>query len=272
MIRRTSVMANVVLSLCLATAAATAYGEDKSSDEIAKYREMLQEGNPADLIDLKGEELWKTPRGPKNVSLEKCDLGLGPGVVEGAYAQLPRYFKDTDKVMDAESRLVYCMVTLQGYSPVEVTKNWFSRPGKDSDIEALVTFIGARSNGKAINVPNKHPAEATMYKQGEYIFYRRSGPQDFSCAVCHSNQGKRIRLQELGNLTTKEGAGTAMKSFPAYRVSQGAVWTMQRRLIDCMRQTDLPEPNYLSDAVIALEVYLQGNASGTVMQTPGIKR
>ena len=267
---RTSLLASAVLGLCLATTAAV--GQDKSGDEVAKYREMLQEGNPADLIDLKGEELWKTPRGPKNASLEKCDLGLGPGVVEGAYAQLPRYFKDTGKVMDAESRLVYCMVTLQGYSQEEATKNWFSRPGKDSDIEALVTFIGARSNGKSINVPNKQPAEAAMYKEGEYIFYRRSGPQDFSCAVCHSHQGKRIRLQELGNLTTREGAGTAMMSFPAYRVSQGSVWTMQHRLIDCMRQSRWPEPSYLSDAVIALEVYLQGKASGTVMQTPGIKR
>ena len=25
------------------------------------------------------------PRGPKNVSLEQCDLGKGPGKVEGAY-------------------------------------------------------------------------------------------------------------------------------------------------------------------------------------------
>ena len=144
--------------------------------------------------------------------------------------------------------------------------------GRQPDIEALVTFIGARSNGKSIHVPNKHPVEAAMYKQGEYIFNRRSGPQDFSCAVCHSSQGKRIRLQELGDLTTRDGAGTAMKSFPAYRVSQGTVWSMQHRLIDCMRQARWPEPAYQSDALIALEVYLQGNASGTVMQTPGIKR
>ena len=47
---------------------------------------------------------------------------------------------------------------------------------------------------------------------------------------------------------------------------------MQRRLIDCMRQARWPEPKYLSDSVIALEVFLQKTASGTVMQTPGIKR
>ena len=35
---------------------------------------------------MRGEELWKQKRGPKSESLEQCDLGLGPGVVKGAYA------------------------------------------------------------------------------------------------------------------------------------------------------------------------------------------
>jgi sulfur-oxidizing protein SoxA len=252
--------------------AGAALAQGSTMDEIAKYREMLADGNPAELLEAKGEDLWKKPRGPKNASLEQCDMGLGPGKLEGAYAQLPRYFADTKKVMDAESRVVHCMVSLQGFTQEEATKNWFSKPGRDSDIEALVTYIGARSNGEKINVPARHPEEARMAKIGEHIFYRRSGPQDFSCASCHGEEGKRIRLQELGNLTTQAGAGTAMGNWPSYRVSQGAVWTMQRRLIDCMRQARWPEPKYLSDSVIALEVFLQKTASGTVMQTPGIKR
>jgi sulfur-oxidizing protein SoxA len=199
-------------------------------------------------------------------------MGLGPGKLDGAYAQLPRYFADTKKVMDAESRLVHCMVSLQGFTEAEATKRWYSRPGQDSDIEALVTYIGGKSNGFKIDVPARHPEEARMAKVGEHIFYRRSGPQDFSCAICHGQEGKRIRLQELGNLTTRAGAGTAMGNWPSYRVSQGAVWTMQRRLIDCMRQARWPEPSYLADSIVALEVFLQKTASGTVMQTPGIKR
>lgn len=257
----------------LAAFAGPALAQDsKVADELAKYREALADGNPADLFEVKGEGLWMEKRGPKNASLEQCDLGQGPGKLDGAYAALPKYFKDTGKVMDVESRLVHCMVTLQGFTQAEVTRQWYSKPGKDSDIEALVTYIGAKSNGKPINVPATHPEEARMVKMGEYIFYRRSGPQDFSCAICHGQDGKRIRLQELGNLTTKEGAGTAMKTWPSYRVSQGAVWTMQRRLIDCMRQARWPEPNYLADSIIALETYLQKTATGTVMETPGIKR
>ena len=257
-----------LLSACTASALA----QDKVADELAKYREALADGNPADLLEVKGAALWAEKRGPKNASLEKCDFGLGPGQLEGAYAQLPRYFKDTGKVMDVESRLVHCMVSLQGFKQEEGTRQWFSKPGTESDIEALVTFIGAKSNGMPINVPATHPEEKKMYQIGEYVFYRRSGPQDFSCAICHGQDGKRIRLQELGNLTTKEGAGVAMKTWPSYRVSQGAVWTMERRLIDCMRQARFPEPKYLSDSIIALQVYLQKNATGTVMETPGIKR
>ncbi len=270
MIRRFS--KTLVGLLAVASLISPLQAQDKTADELAKYRDALADGNPADLFEVKGEGLWTEKRGPKNASLEQCDLGLGPGVLDGAYAQLPKYFKDTNKVMDVESRLVHCMVTLQGFTQAEVTKQWFSKPGKDSDIEALVTFIGAKSNGKPINVPAKHPEEAKMVKMGEYIFYRRSGPQDFSCAICHGQEGKRIRLQELGNLTTKEGAGVAMKTWPSYRVSQGTVWTMQRRLIDCMRQARWPEPKYLGDSIIALETFLQKTATGTVMETPGIKR
>ena len=252
--------------------AGAALAQGSTMDEIARYREMLADGNPAELLEVKGEGLWKKARGPKNASLEQCDMGLGPGKLEGAYAQLPRYFADTRKVMDAESRLVHCMVSLQGFTQEEATKNWYSKPGRDSDIEALITYIGAQSNGQKINVPARHPEEARMAAIGEYIFYRRSGPQDFSCAICHGQEGKRIRLQELGKLTTPAGAGTAMGNWPSYRVSQGAVWTMQRRLIDCMRQARWPVPSYLSDSIIALEVFLQKTATGTVMQTPGIKR
>ena len=39
-----------------------------------------------------------------------------------------------------------------------------------------------------------------------------------------------------------------------------------------MRQERWPEPNYLADSIIALETFLQKTATGTVMETPGIKR
>jgi L-cysteine S-thiosulfotransferase len=87
-------------AVALAAVASYAVGQGSTVDEIAKYRAALQDGNPAELWEARGEQLWKHKRGPKNASLERCDLGKGPGVVKGAYAELPRYFADADRVMD----------------------------------------------------------------------------------------------------------------------------------------------------------------------------
>jgi len=254
-----------MLLLCLPAAA-----QEKSAvDEIMKYRQMLEEGNPAELMELRGQELWVTPRGARNVTLERCDLGLGPGRLEGAYAQLPRYFADTGKVQDTESRLVTCMTVLQGFTFEEATRGWHK---PNSDIEALVTYVATQSKGHKIDVRVQHPKEAEMLAIGEEIFWRRSGPLDFSCATCHSLDDRRIRLQDLPNFQVAPSAQSSMVTWPAYRVSQSAVWTMERRLIDCIRQMRWPEPEFLSDAVVAIESYLQSRANGGEMRAPGIKR
>jgi sulfur-oxidizing protein SoxA len=109
-------VAAFVLALVSAFGAPAVLAQGNAVDEIAKYRAALQDGNPAELWEARGADLWKQKRGPKTASLEQCDLGLGPGVVKGAYARLPRYFADADRVMDLETRIVWCMVTLQGFS------------------------------------------------------------------------------------------------------------------------------------------------------------
>lgn len=263
----------------VATAAAVMAGHGQAQTPltteqgIEQYREMLQDGNPAELNALKGEELWKKPRGPKNASLEQCDLGLGAGVVKGAYAQLPRWFADTDQVMDFESRLVHCMVTLQGFERDKVIARPFSGAGQPAtDIENLVAFVTEESRGDPIAIPQKHPKEIAAAQAGEKMFYFRGGPYDFSCATCHSNDDRRIRLQDLPNLQKSKPAQTAFASWPAYRVSQGALRTMQWRIYDCFRQQRFPELKYLSPASVDLITYLGVRAQGGAMQAPAIKR
>ena len=116
MIRRNnSFLASLGMTIAALACASLASAQTSTTDEIAKYRAALQDGNPAELWEARGEALWKAKRGPKQVTLESCDLGKGLGVVKGAYAELPRYFADADRVMDLETRLVWCMVQLQGY-------------------------------------------------------------------------------------------------------------------------------------------------------------
>jgi sulfur-oxidizing protein SoxA len=104
------------------------------------------------------------------------------------------------------------------------------------------------------------------------MFYFRGGPHDFACMTCHGDDNKRIRLQDLPNLTTKAGAQKAYTTWPAYRVSQGELRTFQWRLNDCFRQQRFPDLQYGSPASIALTVYLAANANGAPMNAPALKR
>ena len=275
MIERKGAVLGVAIAAALAlgvgATGARAQEKEESIKAIEAYRDALKDGNPAELFEAMGEELWKKPAGPKNVSLERCDLGLGPGVVAGAYAQTPRYFADTGKVQDIESRLLTCMETLQGINVAEYVDAKFNTP-KKNDLVALATYIAGESREKPVKVSLDHPAERKMFELGQRMFYFQAGPYDFACATCHGQEGKRIRLQELPYIPAKEGAAAGWTSWPAYRVSAGQMWSMQWRLNDCFRQQRFPEPVYGSDLTVALSMYMAATSNGAPMATPGIKR
>lgn len=259
------------LTLVMILLGSTALAQKSASDGIAEYRALLAEGNPAELFEAKGEDLWKQKRGPRNASLEQCDLGKGPGVVKGAFVALPRYFADTGRVQDLESRLLTCMETLQGFNAAEIAKTPFGK-GEQANIEGLVAWISAESRGLKFDLPQEHAQEKAMYEVGKRLFYMRGGSHDFACATCHGEDGKRIRLQDLPNLSKNPGAGAGFGSWPAYRVSSGELWGMQRRLNDCYRQQRFPYPGYGSDATIALGVYMGVNGKGAESIAPALKR
>ncbi len=267
----------LILLAALATMAAVATlpmpasAQKTTAEGIAEYRAMLADGNPAELYEAKGEGLWKEARGPKKASFEKCDLGKGPGVVKGAFVELPRYFADTNRVQDLESRLLTCMEQQQGFSAAEIAKTPFGA-GEQKTIESLVAYISAESRDMKFNVPQAHAQEKLMYEVGKKVFYLRGGPYDFSCASCHGADDKRVRLQDLPNLTKQPGAAVGFGSWPAYRVSSGDLWSMQRRLNDCYRQQRFPFPGYASDATIALGVFMGVNARGGQSIAPALKR
>lgn len=245
--------------------------EKSTADSIAEYRAMLADGNPAELFEAKGEELWKTKRGPNSASLEQCDLGKGPGIVKGAFVELPRWFDDTQRVQDLESRLLTCIERLQGFNAGEIAKTKFGK-GEQVTLESLVAWISAESKGLRFNLSQGHAQERKTYEMGKRAFFYRAGPYDFSCASCHGQAGKRIRLQDLPVLTTNPGDGVGFAAWPAYRVSSGELWGMQRRLNDCFRQQRFPYPGYASDVTIALGMYMGVNAKGAESVAPALKR
>ena len=244
-----------------------------ASNGLAIGRQMLAEDNPGELWLDRGKQLFHEKRGPKTASLDRCDFGLGAGKLEDAAAHLPRYFADVGKVQDLESRLVTCMVELQGFKREDLVKSAISPAlSNGSDIEALALYVTSRSIGRKMDVSLNHPKEREMYKVGEYLFHRRSGQTDFSCVTCHGEADKRIRLQDLVHMTDPKQIQQVVSSWPAYRGAHAVVRTMQWRLYDCFWQMRLPELEYGSDVSIALTTYLHYQGNGGMIRVPGFKR
>ena len=250
--------------------------DDETERAIEKYRQMLKAdpfANPGLLDADRGESLWSTPRGPKNVSLEKCDLGKGPGEVDGAFAELPRYFADADRVMDVETRLMWCMETLQGFNHADLVRRPHPAGGQPvKELGAIATWVANKSSGMQFAAKLDQPKERATVALGQALFNRRQGPHDFACATCHAETGRRIRLQGLPYLSNKDEARKVVGEWPAYRVSASHVMTMQHRLVDCYWQMRLPELELGSEVSVALIAYLVKTAEGGEISAPAIKR
>ena len=233
---------------------------------------MLADDNPAELTEWRGEDLYHEPRGPRNVSLEQCDFGLGPGVLEGAYVQMPRYFEDTDRVMDLESRIIHCMKTLQGFTEEDdPVARKHSSDTREADLVAIYTYVAAQSNGMAWNPPMDHPMERLTRDAGEVLFHRRAGSMDFGCVSCHSEPRKRIRLSFLPVTSNQEEWSKAI-SWPAYRIGHGVVRSSQHRVRGCYYQMRQAGVKFGSDASIAILSYWTDQARGGEATLPDLKR
>jgi sulfur-oxidizing protein SoxA len=272
---RLAVAAALAMAL-LHAHAATAQQQDAVERELEKYRKMMKDdpwSNPANLDADRGEALWKQKAGPKAVSLETCDLGKGPGKVDGAFAELPRYFADADRMMDAETRILWCRKTIQGIDDTEYLKNPHPAGGAPvKDVGAIATWIASKSNGMKFAAKMSHPKEQDAVALGKVLFNTRMGPFDFSCTTCHADSGKRIRLQPLPFLSKPEEARKVVGEWPAYRVSSTHVMTMQHRVLDCFWQMRMHRVEMGSEASNALIAYMVKNAEGGEISAPGMKR
>jgi len=231
-------------------------------EEAMKQRELfIQTAGilPGELFAFEGEELFFTARGPNDVTMEECDFGLGPGVIEGAYAQLPRYFADSDRVEDADTRVVTCMTMVQVFSMEEIDRD---------EVKALVAYVASLSGGEEIQLDMSPPQMQTMFDLGEQLWFYRAGSRDFSCESCHdAAAGKRVRLSPLRS--PDQGLSD---HWPAYRFEVDKLYTLEDRLQFCYESISITPPQHYSDPLIALSVYMRSIAEGFPLDVVGFTR
>ncbi|RMH04976.1 MAG: sulfur oxidation c-type cytochrome SoxA [Aquificota bacterium] len=251
------------------------YAEEDPVKKIKEQRQMLREtlGLVVEQYIEEGKELFK------KYGLDKCDFGKGPGVVKGVAAELPKYFPDADRVMSLESRVYYCIAKSTGKSfqevAAEMTKNWQGPGSKPpSDMDKISFYIVSESRGMKINPSVKHPKEKEYLKVGEEVFYRRWGALDFSCAVCHGADGKRIRLQQTSNYGQKypKAQQQDFNIYPIFRAASEATQFAHHRWADCLWQMRLPTLIPGSPLSDALTLYIYYMLSGRPIEGPSIGR
>jgi len=234
-----------------------AQGEVDPREEAKRQRELLLQTAgilPTELVVAQGEELFNR-KGPSGRTMAECDFGLGKGVLEGAAARLPRYFLDTGKVEDLDSRILTCMTRVQGFKPEQIRR---------SEVVAIAFYIASKSTGHRIQVRLLFSQERELYALGEKLFYARSGRRDFGCATCHVTYvGRRAGVLRYADVLGKDKSWT---NWPAYRYSNDQAWTMQDRIRACYTVVGHPGPELYSLPVLALQLFMAYQANGAVVE------
>ncbi|MCS7058089.1 MAG: sulfur oxidation c-type cytochrome SoxA [Meiothermus sp.] len=259
------VLGLALLGFALGVALTQSQQELDPYKEAERQRELFRQTAgilPGELYAAQGEELFYAKRGPRQVSLEACDFGLGPGKLEGALTQLPRYFADTRRVEDLETRIVSCMVRLQGFRLEDI---------KRDEVKALVAYVASKSSEMPINVVPRTSQEVAMYNLGRELWYHRAGDRDMNCAICHeSYAGRKVRLSPVRS--PRQGLSN---EWPAYRFEADKLYTLQDRIAFCYESIGIRPPVYYSEPYIALSMYMLAEATkgkNRFTEMPGFTR
>ncbi len=252
----------VSLALSLALAASVAVADEKlsmSEADRAMYQEML-ENNPADIFVEEGAELLDELGGEE--ALAKF-LGQSEESLPKYIAGFPRYIDKIGMVVAIDQMLQAFMYD-QGKKPY---------PLKSEEMDALQAYVKSLANDEKINIDvnaNEHMKKA--YKLGKQMFELRRGKRGLSCYSCHSSDvvGLRLRMQILPDLGAPDVKAAA--TWPAYRMTKGKMFTLQKRFQQCMKNALLAKLPLGSPQMVALEVYVTDMAKGQTIHIPGLKR
>ena len=252
-------MISIALVLALGVGVVAEEKLSMTKADRALYQEML-ENNPADIFVEEGAELLDELGGEE--ALAKF-LGVKEKDLPKYIATFPRYIDKIGMVVALDQMLQASMYD-QGKKPYKL---------KSSEMDALAAFVKSLANGQKIAIDvnaNEHMKKA--YKLGKEMFELRRGKRGLSCYSCHSPDvvGMRLRMQILPNLGDPKVKAAA--TWPAYRMTKGKMFTLQKRFQQCMKNALLAKLPLGSPQMVALEVYITDMAKGQEIHIPGLKR
>jgi sulfur-oxidizing protein SoxA len=229
---------------------------------------MEEEGNPADFILEDGRALFHKVDGSAGKSCASCH-GENGAKLKGIAVSYPKYNASVNGVLTLPMQINMCREKNSG---IPKEKSW--KYGK-AEITAVELFVKSLSNGMPIKVKTDGPAKA-FYEAGKKNFYGKLGEWNWNCAQCHVKYAGRYSRQELLPPTP-----LLADHWPSFRLDWGKdasgphTRNIQDRFKGCiknMRVSDDKIPDFETEYMRNLELYVTAQANGRLQQAPGFRR
>lgn len=227
-----------------------------NKDSLAQYNGMM-EFPPQDEFIAKGKEIWDNYRLPNGKPMSSC-----VGEAKGLRARYPYFNPKDGKVHNLELDLINCQLN----AGVPKDESWGSKKGY-KDLADVSAYLSSESRGLKVDVkvPND-PRAVEAFNKGKEMWFRKEGQLNFSCADCHMYHAfTRIRGEDLhGGIGNTTG-------FPVYRYGKQGVFTLNKRLMGCQRDTrTIPFKQY-SNTYLDLEYFLAYIDNGLEINGPALR-
>ena len=254
-------MKNIILILALGFTIVTAGEQFAMSDADRAMYEEMAENNPADIfVDGGDERLDETLGGDealaKFLDVSEDDL---PAYIAG----FPRYMKKLGAVVGLD-QVIQALQASQG----KVVNALDSE--ENSEMLAYVKSL-ANDENTTVDVTANDEIKAS-YALGKKMYETKRGGRGFACTNCHAQgaAGTILRTQLLPSLG-KAGTGV---TWPAYRMTESKMVTLQQRFQGCMSDAMQAPLPLGSKEMVALELYITTLAKedNPIIAIPGLKR
>ncbi|MFC2968702.1 sulfur oxidation c-type cytochrome SoxA [Acidimangrovimonas pyrenivorans] len=220
-------------------------------DPSTQAMEMDDFDNPGMTGAETGTENWSVADGSEGKSCASCHGDIEK--MKGVRTHMPKVNKD-GKLWSMEDYINNCRTTRMG------AKAW---SWNSADMQDMVAAISVQSRGMPMAVATDGAA-AKFWKEGEKMYYTRTGMLELSCASCHEqNYGNHIRAEHLSQ--------GQLNGFPTYRLKTAKLVSIHNRLKGCVRDTRAETYKEGTDALRILELYVASRSNGLSVEGVAVR-
>ena len=205
--------------------------------------------NPGMFWVLDGEAQWRKKAGAADRACSDCHQSM-----KGVAARYPAFDPARGRPVSLEQRINLCRTGHQKAQPLAY---------ESKELLALTAYVARQSRGLPIKVAIDARSKQFL-EAGRQAFHRRQGQLNLACAQCHDdNWGKHL----AGSVIPQAHP----TGYPLYRLEWQTLGSLERRLRNCLTGMRAQAPDFGSDELVDLELFLMWRAREMKIEAPAVR-